>query len=104
MYLDKINIFQPDYRITRVNNSVRVEDRLEQFRQICEFRKYTERLGALSQNEWDKAGWYLSLITQVLEQGENCAYLNGRAPEQKIAALNQLEKEIEDFLKRAETN
>ncbi|MDR0586510.1 MAG: hypothetical protein LBG26_04665, partial [Treponema sp.] len=52
-----------------------IHERLEQFIKNCTQKKYAERLEKFSENEWDAAGWYLFMLDQVVNEGENCDYL-----------------------------
>jgi hypothetical protein len=75
-----------------------VHERLEQFIENAEQKKYAERLEKFSENEWDAAGWYLFMLNQVVDEGEGCDYLEWYDKPLRISALDVLELEIETFL------
>jgi hypothetical protein len=75
-----------------------IRERLEQFIKNCTQKKYAERLEKFSENEWDAAGWYLFMLDQVVNEGENCEYLKWYDKPLRVTAITILELEIEEFL------
>jgi hypothetical protein len=75
-----------------------IHERLGQFIKNCEEKKYAERLEKFSENEWDAAGWYLFMLNQVVNEGENCEYLKWYNRPLRVSAIAVLELEIETFL------
>jgi hypothetical protein len=75
-----------------------IYERLKQFVKNCEQKKYAERLKRFSENEWDAAGWYLFMLDQVVNEGENCEFLKWYDKPLRVNAITVLELEIEQFL------
>jgi hypothetical protein len=75
-----------------------IHERLEQFIKSCVQKKYAERLERFSENEWDAAGWYLFMLDQIVNEGENCEYLKWYDKPLQVSAIAVLELEIEIFL------
>jgi Tfp pilus assembly protein PilN len=75
-----------------------IHEKLEQFIKNCTQKKYAERLERFSENEWDAAGWYLFMLAQVVDEGENCDYLKWYDKPLRVNAIAVLESEIEEFL------
>jgi hypothetical protein len=75
-----------------------IHEKLEKFIRNCTQKKYAERLKKFSENEWDAAGWYLFMLNQVVNEGENCDYLKWYDKPLRVNAVTVLELEIEEFL------